>query len=468
MTMPFGYVSPEQVMKDRADYARKGIARGRSVVVIAYDGGILFVAENLSRALHKISEIYDRIAFAAVGKYNEFENLRMAGVRYADLRGYSYDRQDVTGRGLANVFAQTLGTIFTVESKPYEVEIVIAEVGETADDDQIYRLTYDGSVADEHGFVAMGGSGEQITQALQERYRDGMPLQEALATAVELLGRDPATGDQRSLTATQLEVAVLDRARPRRKFRRLSAATLAGCSGSRWRAGPAATARRARELAADLAGRRLARAARPRRRVVGRRVTAEPAGPRVAQPWELLSERPRTDGWVPVVTRTYRMPDGSVSEWDVHDPSFQTVAVLALTERRPGTKVVLVRQFRPGPGEVLVGASRRHRRRRRRAGGGGSPRAARGDRLPGGRRRGRRWLVGVRCIDLAAYGRDRPRLHPRRRPHVVGRRRVLRATPGHPGRAACGRPRRSQQRRRPGLPRTGRRRAAVNGSSASA
>ena len=231
MTMPFGYVSPEQVMKDRADYARKGIARGRSVVVIAYDGGILFVAENLSRALHKVSEIYDRIAFAAVGKYNEFENLRMAGVRYADLRGYSYDRQDVTGRGLANVFAQTLGTIFTVESKPFEVEIVIAEVGETSDEDQIYRLTYDGSVGDEHGFVAMGGSAEQITQALQERYRDGMPLEEALRTAVELLGRDPATGEQRTLVPAQLEVAVLQRDRPRRKFRRLSSAALAGLLG---------------------------------------------------------------------------------------------------------------------------------------------------------------------------------------------------------------------------------------------
>ena len=231
MTMPFGYVSPEQVMKDRADYARKGIARGRSVVVIAYDGGILFVAENLSRALHKISEIYDRIAFAAVGKYNEFENLRMAGVRYADLRGYSYDRQDVTGRGLANVFAQTLGTIFTVDSKPYEVEIVIAEVGETPEEDQIYRLTYDGSVADEHGFIAMGGSGEQITQSLQERYRDGMSLEEALRTAVELLGADPVTGEQRTLTAAQLEVAVLERARPRRKFRRLGGATLTALLG---------------------------------------------------------------------------------------------------------------------------------------------------------------------------------------------------------------------------------------------
>ena len=139
--MQFGYVSPEQLMKDRADYSRKGIARGRSVVVIQYPGGILFAAETPSRSLHKISEIYDRIAFGAVGKYNEFENLRVAGVRMADLRGYAFDRADVTGRGLANVYAQTLGTIFTTEPKPYEVEIVVAEVGRTVADDQIYRLT---------------------------------------------------------------------------------------------------------------------------------------------------------------------------------------------------------------------------------------------------------------------------------------------------------------------------------------
>src|SRR5450756_637589 len=162
MSMPF-YVSPEQLMKDRADYARKGIARGRSVVVLAFEDGILFATENASRALHKISEIYDRIAFAAVGKYNEFENLRVAGVRYADLRGYSYDRRDVTARGLANAYAQTLGTVFTQESQPYEVELVVAAVGATADQDQIYRLTYDGSVADEQGFIAMGGAGEHIT-----------------------------------------------------------------------------------------------------------------------------------------------------------------------------------------------------------------------------------------------------------------------------------------------------------------
>ncbi len=226
MTMPFGYVSPEQLMKDRADYARKGIARGRSVIVLTYADGILFVAENLSRALHKVSEIYDRIGFAAVGKYNEFENLRMAGVRYADLRGYSYDRQDVTGRGLANVFAQTLGTIFTVESKPYEVEIVIAEVGETPEDDQIYRLTYDGSVADEQGYVAMGGSADAISQALAERHRDGLPLADALQLAVSLLGTDPASGEKRALTSQQLEVAVLDRGRPRRKFRRITGSSL--------------------------------------------------------------------------------------------------------------------------------------------------------------------------------------------------------------------------------------------------
>jgi proteasome alpha subunit len=221
MTMPF-YVSPEQLMKDRADYARKGIARGRSVVVLGYDGGIAFVAENPSRALHKVSEIYDRIAFAAVGKYNEFENLRVAGVRYADLRGYSYDRGDVTARGLANAYAQTLGTVFTQESKPYEVEIVVAEVGTDADSDQIYRLTYDGSVADEHGFVAMGGQAEPIATGLQERWQPGMTLSAALRLAVELLAQDPSGGAPRTLGANQLEVAVIDRNRPRRTFRRVT------------------------------------------------------------------------------------------------------------------------------------------------------------------------------------------------------------------------------------------------------
>ena len=223
--MPF-YVSPEQLMKDRADFARKGIARGRSVIVLAFDGGILFVAENHSNALHKISEIYDRIGFAAVGKYNEFENLRVAGIRYADLRGYSYDRSDVTARGLANAYAQTLGTVFTQDAKPYEVEIVVAEVGRDVDGDQIYRLTYDGSVADEHGFVAMGGATEPIEQALTERYAPGLSLAEALTLAVEVLGADPAGGEGRSLGPHQLEVAVLDRHRPRRTFRRLTGGPL--------------------------------------------------------------------------------------------------------------------------------------------------------------------------------------------------------------------------------------------------
>lgn len=221
MTMPF-YVSPEQLMKDRADFARKGIARGRSVVVLAYDGGIAFVAENPSRALHKISEIYDRIAFAAVGKYNEYENLRVAGVRYADLRGYSYDRSDVTARGLANAYAQTLGAIFTQEQKPYEVEIVVAQVGERPEQDQIYRLTYDGSVAFETGFVAMGGGGEQITAALKERWAPDSDLETVLRLAVEVLGQAAQEGDQdRQISPDQLEVAVLDRHRERRTFRRI-------------------------------------------------------------------------------------------------------------------------------------------------------------------------------------------------------------------------------------------------------
>ncbi|MDO9380062.1 MAG: proteasome subunit alpha [Nocardioidaceae bacterium] len=220
MTAPF-YVSPEQLMKDRADFARKGIARGRSVVVVQYADGVLFVAENPSQALHKISEIYDRIGFAAVGRYNEFENLRIAGVRLADVRGYSYDRRDVTGRGLANAYAQTLGTIFSSGGeKPYEVEIFVAEVGDDTEGDQIYRLTYDGSVADVQGHGVMGGQAETVGTWLSEHFTEGLDLDAALRLATDALGHDGP--EPRTVEANFLEVAVLDRTRARpRKFRRV-------------------------------------------------------------------------------------------------------------------------------------------------------------------------------------------------------------------------------------------------------
>ena len=239
MSMPF-YVSPEQLMKDRADFARKGIARGRSVATVQYADGILFVSENPSQALHKVSEIYDRIAFAAVGRYNEFENLRIAGVRLADMRGYAYDRRDVTGRGLANAYAQTLGTIFSSGGeKPYEVEIFVAEVGQSAEEDQVYRLTYDGQVADEHGFAVMGGAADVVAGYLRERYRPGAALADALRLAVAALGHSE-TGD-RVIATTDLEVATLDRTRSQpRKFARIRGTRLDGMLGDRGRAEPPA------------------------------------------------------------------------------------------------------------------------------------------------------------------------------------------------------------------------------------
>jgi proteasome alpha subunit len=226
MTMPV-YASPEQIMKDRADYARKGIARGRSVVVLSYEGGIAFVAEN-PRALHKISEIYDRIAFAAVGKYNEFENLRVAGIRLADLRGYSYDRRDVTARALANGYSQTLGAIFTEQQKPYEVELCVAEVGHQPGTDQLYRLSYDGTIVDEPNFLVMGGQAEAVAAQVRDAFRPNLPLAEAIAVAVTGLGSVGGDGNAaRSLAAEGLEVAVLDRNRGKRTFRRITGSALA-------------------------------------------------------------------------------------------------------------------------------------------------------------------------------------------------------------------------------------------------
>ncbi|OLT14476.1 proteasome subunit alpha [Pseudonocardia sp. CNS-139] len=231
MTMPF-YSSVDQLLRDRSELARKGIARGRSVVVLTYTGGILFVAENRSSALHKVSEIYDRIGFAAVGRYNEFDNLRTGGIRIADLRGYSYDRRDVTGRWLANAYAQLLGTTFVEQQKPYEVELCLAEVGATPEGDQLYRITYDGSITDEPQFVVMGGTTEPISAKLRDSYRPGLDLAAAVAVAVEGLETGAAAGNggaqqqSRVLGVSALEVAVLDRGRPGRTFRRIAGAAL--------------------------------------------------------------------------------------------------------------------------------------------------------------------------------------------------------------------------------------------------
>jgi len=223
------FISPEQAMRERSELARKGIARGRSVVALAYSGGVLFVAENPSRLLQKVSELYDRVGFAAVGRFNEFDNLRRGGIQFADTRGYAYDRRDVTARQLANVYAQTLGTIFTEQAKPYEVELCVAEVahfGETKPP-ELYRITYDGSIADEPHFVVMGGTTEPITAALKESYSENLDLSDAVKVAVDALKAGANGGSEpRTLGPATLEVAILDANRPRRAFRRITGSAL--------------------------------------------------------------------------------------------------------------------------------------------------------------------------------------------------------------------------------------------------
>lgn len=218
MAMPY-YVSPEQMMKDKGDYARKGIARGKSVIALEYVDGIMFVAENPSATLHKISEIYDKIAFAGVGKFNEFEQLRIGGIRLVDVKGYSYSREDVTAKALANAYSQSLGNIFTGEVKPYECEILVAAVGDTTEQNELFHILFDGSVTDRKDWVAMGGQAEALGAHLTENYPSKPPTFAAafklgLAALTEVEGR--------AMPLENLEVGVLDRTRARRKFNRLT------------------------------------------------------------------------------------------------------------------------------------------------------------------------------------------------------------------------------------------------------
>lgn len=226
MAMPY-YVSPEQLMKDRSDYARKGIARGKPVVSLEYADGILFIADNPSTHLYKISEIYDRIAYAGVGKYSEFENLRIAGVQLADVRGYSYGREDVTAKSLANAYSQALSNIFTQEMKPYEIEILVAQVGESGEENELFHILYDGSVTDQKGVVAMGGEAEPLTERLRQAYQPDMDLESALRMGVGALSAE----NEAALEPARIEAAALDRTRKRRKFRRLDPQQIASLLG---------------------------------------------------------------------------------------------------------------------------------------------------------------------------------------------------------------------------------------------
>ena len=222
MPLPY-YVSPEQMMKDKAEYARKGISRGRAIVTIEYRDGVLLVAENPSTLLHKVSEIYDRIAFAGVGKYNEFENLRMAGVRHADVKGYSYSRGDVSAKSLANAYSQALGNIFTQDIKPFEVEVLVVEVGDAnGTKNEIYHILYDGTIEDEKNYAAMGGQSEEIRRYLKDNFQENLDVAAALRLGVRAL----MVTQNKTLTERDLEVAVLERTKERRKFRRIPAEAL--------------------------------------------------------------------------------------------------------------------------------------------------------------------------------------------------------------------------------------------------
>lgn len=228
MSMPF-YVSPEQVMADKAEFARKGIARGKSIVALEYDTGVLLIAENAT-SLSKVGEIYDRIAFAGVGKFSEFDMLRKIGVRFADSRGYQYSREDVRGKALANAYSQAVGEAFTREMKPLEVELIVAEVGDDTlaghEQNSLYRVKFDGFISDHKGFCVIGGNVEDVQSVLDDDYRDGMTQGDAVNLGLKALTRGAT--DNGSLDATKLEVCILDRLRDGRKFVRLSAEVVQG------------------------------------------------------------------------------------------------------------------------------------------------------------------------------------------------------------------------------------------------
>ncbi len=211
------YVAPEQLIRDRAEFAQKGIARGRSIVAAIYDAGIVMVAENPSASLYKISEVYDRIAFAGVGKYNEFDRLREAGIRWADGTGFTYSRGDVDARALANYYAQHLGDMFTEGQKPLEVEILVAQLANHVRPTKLYRIAYEGTITDEPRFAVLGGDAETIKARFAASEDTLESLVVTLKNAIAALA-----GPDRTIGVNDLEVGILEDRGNRRTFQRLT------------------------------------------------------------------------------------------------------------------------------------------------------------------------------------------------------------------------------------------------------
>jgi proteasome alpha subunit len=225
MPTPY-YVSPEQIMQEKEDFARKGIEKAKEVIALEYQDGIVMVAENPLATVFKISEIYDRITLAATGLYPDYEALRVAGIQAAEVKGFTYNREDVTAKWLTNVYSQHIGAIHRqADAKPLEIELLLCEIREDASSsNRIYHLSFDGTFWEDNRYAVIGGRAEKITANLEDKYTEGLDLNGAVKLAVkvfETLEAEVGNEHPYEITADTIEAAVLDETRNRRKFRRL-------------------------------------------------------------------------------------------------------------------------------------------------------------------------------------------------------------------------------------------------------
>ena len=151
-----------------------------------------------------------------MGKYNEFDRLREAGIRWADGTGFTYSREDVDARALANYYGQHLGDMFTEGQKPLEVEILVAQLGNKLHPTKLYRIAYEGTITDEPRFVVLGGDAETIKDRFAALDESVHNFADTLKYAVSALA-----GPDRTVPPGDLEVGILEDRGSRRTFSRL-------------------------------------------------------------------------------------------------------------------------------------------------------------------------------------------------------------------------------------------------------
>ena len=236
-----------EAIRNRREYLEDQLRGASPVVGLAYADGVLML--TTTPGPRKLFEVYNDIAFAAIGHPADLEKLRKAVIDIAHLEAFNLSASDVSLQRLVHLGLGPLmkNAFDEILRSPYIARAMVAELDPANPAERFYTIEADGSFASAGDAAAVAGT-RQGEEAIVARLADLVPaalsLPAALRRAVEAWGLgalladreeegEPGEAEGRAFLAKaarerRFQAAVLDRTLPTRtKFRLLPDASLA-------------------------------------------------------------------------------------------------------------------------------------------------------------------------------------------------------------------------------------------------